>query len=182
MRKLPIVIAALAAAMIPAPALADAIACPEKITPELTAALGEPVGWLASGQTVHAPAGLTMLGQPVAYVIAAHASADAAAPITELDYRLQGLTRPYGDRYAVDLRKGFDKGFSGSSCGSASNTSCVVDYKASAAGDLSGAELSEGNITMPKEARGDGLGPVKADYDLDGADPIFLVCHYLAPK
>ena len=113
---------------------------------------------------------------------AVHASADAAAPIIELDYRLQGLTRPYGDRYALDLRKGFDKGFEGSNCGSANNTSCVVDYKASAAGDLSGAELSEGNITMPKEAHGDGLGPVKADYNLDGSDPIFLVCHYQAPK
>jgi hypothetical protein len=174
MRKLPVVIAALAG-MASAPALADDIACPQKITPELTAALGEPVAWLAAGQTVHAPAGLTMLGHPVAYVIGVHADGDAAAPITELDYRLQGLSRPYGDRYAVDLRKGFDKGFNGSNCGSANNTSCVVDYKASAAGDLSGAELSEGNITMPKEAHGDGLGPVKADYNLDGSDPIFLV-------
>jgi hypothetical protein len=181
MRKLPIAIAALAAAT-SVPALADDIACPEKIAPAIATALGEPVGWLAAGQTVHAPAGLTMLGQPVAYVIAMHAGGDAAAQITELDYRLQGLTRPYGDRYALDLRKGFDKGFTGSNCGSAKNTSCVVDYKTSAAGDLSGAELSEGNITMPKEARGDGLGPVKADYDLDGADPIFLVCHYLPPK
>ena len=165
-----------------APAAAEGIACPEKIAPELATALGEPVAWLAAGQTVHKPASLTMLGQPVAYVISVHAGADATAPIAELHYRLQGINRPYGNRYTVDLRKAFDEGFKGSNCGGASNTSCVVDYKASADGDLSGAELSEGNISMPKEAHGDGLAPVKADYDLDGSDPVFLVCHYQVPK
>jgi hypothetical protein len=168
------------AVVAPAAAAAEDIACPTKITPELIAALGEPVAWLEAGQTVHAPAGLTMVGHPVTYVIAFHAG--GTGPIAELDYRLQGLNRPYGDRYAVDLRKAFDQGFKGSNCGSAQNTSCVVDYKANADGDLSGAELSEGNISMPKEARGDGLAPVKADYDLDGSDPVFLVCHYQAPK
>lgn len=180
MRKLLIFTAALAA-IAPAAAAAADIACPTKIAPDLIAALGEPVAWLGTGQTVHSPAGLTMLGYPVAYVIAFHAG-DGTGPIAELDYRLQGLTRPYGDRYGVDLRKAFDKGFDGSNCGSAQNTSCVVDYKANADGDLSGAELSEGNVAMPKEAHGDGLAPVKADYNLDGSDPVFLACHYQAPK
>lgn len=181
MRNLLIVTAALAA-LAPAAAAAEDIACPTKITPELAAALGDPVAWLEAGQTVHAPAGLTMVGRPVSYVIAFHAGDAGAGPISELDYRLQGVNRPYGDRYTVDLRKAFDGGFKGSNCGSAQNTSCVVDYKASADGDLVGAELSEGNISMPKEAHGDGLGPVKADYNLDGSDPVFLVCHYQAPK
>jgi len=180
MRTLLIASAALAA-IASSPASADDIPCPTKITPELVTALGEPVGWLGAGQTVHAPAGLTMIGQPVSYVLAVHAGSDAAAPITQLDYRLQGLNRPYGQRYAVDLRKAFDKGFTGSSCASG-NASCLVDYKTNAAGDFSGAELSEGDITIPKEAHGDGLAPVKADYKLDGADPVFLVCHYQAPK
>ena len=172
-----VLVAAAVAALAPAPALADDIACPTKVTPEVLASLGEPVGWLGAGQTVHAPPGLTMIGQPVAYVLAVRASGDAAAPVVELDYRLQGITRPYGDRYAVDVRKAFDKGFAGSNCASA-NASCLVDYKANAAGDFSGAELSEGNVTIPKDAHGDGLGPVKADYNLDGADPVFLVCHF----
>ncbi len=180
MRTLFIASAALAA-IASSPAWADDIPCPTKITPELVTSLGEPVGWLGAGQTVHAPAGLTMVGQPVGYVLAVHSSADAAAPITELDYRLQGVNRPYGERYAVALRKAFDKAFTGSNCASG-NASCVVDYKASAAGDFSGAELSEGDITMPKDAHGDGLAPVKADYKLDSADPVFLVCHYQAPK
>lgn len=180
MRNLLIVTAAFAA-LAPAAAAAEDIACPTKITPELVTALGEPVAWLGTGQTVHAPAGLTMIGRPVNYAIAFHAG-DGTGPISELDYRLQGVNRPYGDRYPVDLRKAFDNGFKGSSCGSAQNTSCVVDYKANADGDLSGAELSEGNISMPKEAHGDGLAPVKADYNLDGSDPVFLVCHYQAPK
>jgi hypothetical protein len=174
-------ITAALAAIVSVPVSASDLACPQKVTPELATSLGDPVGWLAAGQTVHAPANLTMLGHPVAYVIALHASADAAAPIIELDYRLQGLTRPYGSRYSTEIRKAFDKGFNGSDCGSG-NASCVVDYKANGAGDFSGAELSEGDIKIPKEAHGDGLGPVKADYNLDNADPIFLVCHFQAPK
>ena len=180
MRTLLIVTAAFAA-MASAPASADDIPCPPKVTPELVTSLGDPVGWLAGGHTVHAPAGLTMLGQPVSYVLAVRATGTADAPITELDYRLQGVTRSYGERYAVPLRKAFDKGFNGSDCANG-NSSCVVDYKANAAGDFSGAELSEGDISMPKDAHGDGLGPVKADFKLESADPVFLVCHYQAPK
>jgi len=176
-----VLVTAAVAALVSAPASAGEIACPTKVTPELVTSLGDPVAWLAAGQTVHAPAGLTMVGQPVSYVLAVHASGAADAPITELGYRLQGVRRPYGARYPVDIRKAFDKGFEGSACGTANNTSCVVDYKANAAGELSGAELSEGDITMPKDAHGDGLAPVKADYNLDGADPVFLVCHYKAP-
>lgn len=176
-----VILAAALAALASTPASANDIACPSKVTPELLTSLGDPVGWLAAGQTVHAPTGLTMLGQPVAYVIAVRTSGDAAAPVTELDYRLQGIMRPYGSRYSVDVRKAFDKGFNGSNCASA-NASCLVDYKASTVGEFSGAELSEGNVTMPKDAHGDGLGPVKADYNLDSADPVFLVCHYMAPK
>ena len=176
-----VLVAAALAAFASAPASADDIACPQNATPELLTALGDPVGWLGAGQTVHAPTGLMMVGQPVGYVIVVRASGDASAPIVELDYRLRGLNRPYGNRYAIDLRKAFDKGFAGSGCGGSGNMSCVVDYAAKAAGDLSGAELSEGNIAMPKEAHGDGLGPVKADYNLDGADPVFLVCHYKGP-
>ncbi|HSQ96255.1 MAG TPA: hypothetical protein VLM18_09220, partial [Croceibacterium sp.] len=164
MRNLLINTAALAA-IASAPAAADDIACPRKITPELATSLGDPVGWLGVGQTVHAPAGLTMLGQPVSYVLAIRAGADAAAPITELDFRLQGMTKPYGSRFEINLRKAFEKSFSGSDCASPQG-SCVVDFKASGAGDFAGAELSEGNISMPKEAHGDGLGPVKADYNL----------------
>jgi hypothetical protein len=162
-------------------ASAEEMACPKTVTPEALAAFGAPVAWLSAAQTIHAPAGLTMLGQPVNYVIAVHASGDAAAPVTELDYRLQGLSRPYGSRYAPDLRKAFDKGFAGSDCGSGNN-SCMLNYKSTAAGDLAGAELSEGDINITKEAHGDGLAPVKADYNLNGADPVFIVCHYQPPK
>jgi hypothetical protein len=179
-RNLLFVTAALTA-IVAAPAAADDLACPAKLSPELMASLGDPVGWLAAGHTVHAPAGLTMVGQPVSYVLVVRASAAADAPVSELDYRLQGLNRPYGERYSVALRKEFDKGFKGSDCASG-NSSCVVDYKASATGDFSGAELSEGEISIPKDAHGDGLGPLKADFKLDNADPVFLVCHFQAPK
>jgi hypothetical protein len=181
MRRLLIASAAIAA-LASSAASADDIACPAKISPELMTALGDPVAWLAPGQTVHSPANLTMVGDPVSYVIVFRAGADATSPITEIDYRLRGLTRTYGDRYAVDLRKAFDKGFSGSTCGNGGATSCVVDYDTKTDGNLSGAELSEGNISMPKDAHGDGLPPVKADFNLDSADPVFLACHYKTPK
>jgi len=181
MRKLFIVPAALMAIASSA-ASADDIACPQKLTPELMTSFGDPVAWLAAGQTVHAPANLMMVGMPVNYVIVFHASGASDAPVTEIDYRLKGLTRTYGNRYAVDLRKAFDKGFSGSTCGNGNSTSCVVDYAAKTPGEVSGAELSEGNISMPKDAHGDGLAPVKADFNLDNADPVFLACHYVAPK
>jgi len=179
MRNLLMLSAAALAAISSTAASADDIACPLKLSPELMTSLGDPVGWLNPGQTVHAPAGLSMIGRPVAYVLAVRAG--DGAPVSELDYRLQGLTRPYGSRYAVDLRKAFDAGFKGSDCGTGS-ASCVVDYKASAPGDFSGAELSEGSISIPKTAHGDGLAAVKADYNLDSADPVFLICHYQVSK
>jgi hypothetical protein len=176
-----LVVTAAVAALAASPAVADDIPCPAKITPELITSLGDPVAWLAPGQTVHAPAGLTMIGQPVSYVIAVRAGADPAAQVTELDYRVKGMNKPYGSRFAIALRQAFAKGFSDNDCSSPQG-SCVMDSKASAAGDFSGAELSEGNISLPKDAHGDGLAPVKADYNLDGADPVFLVCHYQPPK
>ncbi len=35
---------------------------------------------------------------------------------------------------------------------------------------------------MPKEAHGDGLALVKADMNMDNADPVFLDCVYKAAK
>jgi len=176
-----ILVTAALAAIASAPAWAEDIACPTKADAALAATLGEPVAWLGADRTVHAPAGLTMIGQPVAYVIAVHAGDQAGAPVSELDYRLQGINRPFGQRFSSDLRKAFDTGFTGSDC-AGGKTSCVLTYKTTTDGSLSGAELSEGNLSMPKEAHGDGLGPVKADYNLDSADPVFLVCHYQVPN
>jgi hypothetical protein len=179
-RNLLIASAALTA-IVSTPAAADDSACPQKLTPELVAALGAPAAWLAPGQTVHRPAGLTVMGQPVAYVVARHAGGTDDGAITELDYRLQGATKPFGQRYPTELRKAFDKGYSGSDCGS-QNSSCSIAIKGSGAGALSDAELSEGDLTLAKDAHGDALALVKADRDLSSADPVFLDCIYNAPK
>jgi len=180
MRNLLIATAALTAVFATA-APADEGGCPQKLTPELAAALGTPAAWLAPGQTVHNPAGLTVIGQPVAYVIARHAGGTDDGAITELDYRLQGATKPFGQRYPTDLRKAFDKGYSGSDCAS-QNSSCSIGLKGGGAGTLSDAELSEGDLTLAKDAHGDALALVKADRDLSSADPVFLDCIYNAPK
>ena len=49
-------------------------------------------------------------------------------------------------------------------------------------GQLRDAQLSEGDLSLPKEAHGDGLSQIKADMNLANADPVFLNCGYLAPK
>jgi len=180
MRNLLIASVALAT-VISTPAAADDSVCPQKLTPELVTALGAPAAWLAPGQTVHNPAGLTVMGQPVAYVVARHAGGKDDGAITELDYRIQGATTPFGQRYPTDLRKAFDKGYSGSDCGS-QNSSCSIAIKGGGDGSLSDAELSEGDLTLAKDAHGDALTLVKADRDLSSADPVFLDCIYNAPK
>jgi len=176
MRSFPSSFAALALA-VPTAVQAASGDCPPSITPELESSFGEPVAWLEPGQTVHQPAELTVVGQPVSYVLVIRASGEGG-PITELDYRLRGNTKPFGERYSVDLRQAFDKSFSASECGSARNVPCAVVFKSSAADQFNGAELSEGDLSIPKEAHGDGLPLVEADYDLADADPVFLACHY----
>jgi hypothetical protein len=180
MRKLLLVSAALAT-LASSPASAADDACPQTAPADLAATLGAPVAWLAPGQTIHAPANLTVMGLPVAYVVVTHAGASDEGAVTEMDYRLKGANRPFGERYPVDLRKAFDKGFSGSNCASA-NSSCSVSMTGSSAGHLSDAELSEGDLSMPKDAHGDGLALIKADMDMDNADPVFLDCVYKASK
>jgi len=101
--------------------------------------------------------------------------------ITELDYRIQGATKPFGQRYPTELRKAFDKGYSGSNCGS-QNSSCSIAINGGGAGSLSDAELSEGDLALAKDAHGDALALVKADRDLSSADPVFLDCIYNPSK
>ena len=162
-----------------APSVALAEGCPSGVTPELEAALGEPVAWLGAGQTVHTPAGLTMLGQPVGYVIAKRSGEGAA--IGELDYRLQGAVRAFGERYPDDLRRAFDKEAPGAGCGGSNGGSCVVGVNSRGEpGQLSGVELGQGNLSVPADARGPALALVEADYDLEDADPVFLVCLFEA--
>lgn len=180
MRALLTLSAALAA-IASSPAFAEDMACPAKITPEVLTSLGDPAAWLAPGQVVYRPAGLTIIGQPVSYVLAIHAGGDEAGPVTEVDYRLQGASRPFGERYPADLRKAFDKGFSDSGC-STQNVSCSISFTGTSPGQLTDAELSEGDLSIPKEAHGDGLSAVKADLRLDNADPVFLSCIYKPAK
>jgi hypothetical protein len=169
------------AALGSSPALADGVACPDKVTPELLTSFGDPAAGLEPGQTLHRPAGLTIIGHPVSYVLVSRVGGSETGAVSELDYRLEGATRPYGERYPADLRKAFDKGFTGSNCGSG-NSSCVIAFTGSSAGQIADAELSEGELSVPKEAHGDGLSLVKADLDLANADPVFLVCVYQPPK
>ena len=179
MRTVFLVSAAAFAAATASPALAEDPCCPKAITPEVITALGEPVGWLVAGQTVHTPSAQTMMGLPVSYIVVVHSGGAADAPVTELFYRLQGSSKPFGQRFALDVRKAFDKDFPGADC---EKTSCSMGFKTTATGQLVDAALSEGELSLPKEAHGDGLKLVKADMNLANADPVFVDCNYLPHK
>lgn len=179
MRDLLIGLAALAA-LAPTAAQAEE-PCPQRVNPEFEATLGEATATLGGGQFLYTPAGQTMLGQPVSYMLVIRKGDGATAAITEIDYRLQGVNRPYGERYAESLRKAFDEGFS-TDCGTGKNASCVVAVRSTGVGELIGAELGQGNLTIGADASGSSLALAEADYDLDGADPVFLVCLYREPE
>lgn len=168
-------------ALVPSAALADD--CPMTMTPELESSLGDVAATLKPGSEVYQPAGLTMVGAPVSYILVTRQDQSDEGPIVRLDYRLGGVVRKFGDRYSPELRKAFDKGFTGSQCGSEKGVACVVSYQeSSATRRLTGAELSSGELSIPKDASGPALPLVKADYDLDDADPVFLVCRYQGAK
>jgi hypothetical protein len=167
----------LAAAAMIAPAIGHANECPTRVTDEVEAALGEPVAWLEAGQTVHTPAGLTMLDRPVSYVIAKRSA--EGAPVQQLDYRFGDLVRPAAQDYPADLRKAFDKAFASSSCGKARDPVCAITFNnREGGGRLSGGKLSLGDLWIPDDARGPALQLVKADENLGNGDPVFLVCLY----
>jgi hypothetical protein len=170
--------ALLAAAAVIAPSAGHANECPTEVTGEFETSLGETVAWLEPGQTVHTPAGLTILGKQVSYVIAKRPA--EGSPIQQLDYRFGDLVRPYDQDYPLDLRQAFDQAFSASACGTSRNPVCAVAYSGGreGAGRLSGGKLSVGDLWIPDEARGPALPLVQADYDLESGDPVFLVCLY----
>jgi hypothetical protein len=151
--------------------------CPEKITADLVTALGEAAGALDDGQTVYQPAGLTMLGASVSYVVAMRQP--GKDPIEELDYRLGKSMRKYSERYPLDLRKAFDQAYSGSKCGGDKVTSCSIAFQSNAAaGRLAGVQLGEGSFEVPAGASGAAIPLVKEDFASDDQGPMFLVCLY----
>ncbi|MXP40298.1 hypothetical protein GRI75_01400 [Altererythrobacter soli] len=167
----------LAAAASIAPTIAQANDCPAGMSDEVEAALGETVAWLEAGQTVHTPAGLTMLDKPVSYVIAKRSA--EGERIQQLDYRFNGLIRPADQEYPSDLRKAFDKAFNSSVCGKDRDPVCAITFSnKEGGGRLSGGKLSVGDLWIPDDARGPALQLVKADENLGNGDPVFLICLY----
>lgn len=154
-------------------------ACPPQIEPDFLAGLGQPGARLDSEEAVYAPAGTTALGHPVSYlIVTGPGENDAAdAPVRRLAYRLSGVNTRWGVGYAADLRTAFDKAFDTKACGDG-EASCMVDFRGAEAGQRSGAELSNRAPSSPRGPNEGVLRLVRADYNLDGADPVYLVCHY----
>lgn len=152
---------------------------PEGCLTEITGAfenyLGPPVAWPEDGQTVHTPAGLSVLDRPVSYVLVKRD--DAAGPVSEVAYRLQGMTRKVGQPHDSALLKAFDGEFKSADCAGSTQSSCGVVYRPNGK-PFNGAEIGSGEIDVAGNARGPSLALIKADYDLMDADPVFLVCFY----
>ena len=161
-----------------APSVAEA--CPPQIEPDFLAGLGQPAARLGAEEAVYAPPGATALGQPVSYVIVTGPGENAAdAPVRRLAYRLAGVNARWGDAYPPNLRTAFDRAFE-TKAGGDGGASCMVDFRGAEGGQRSGAELSN---TAPSPPPGPNEGVsrlIRADYNLDGADPVYLVCHYAA--
>lgn len=162
-----------------APSAAEA--CPPQIEPDFVAGLGQPAARLDAEQAIYTPPGATALGRPVSYlIVTGPGENDAAdAPVQRLTYRLAGLNIRWGADYAPDLRTAFDRAFDTDACGDG-GASCMVDFRGAEAGQRSGAELSNRAPTPPRGSNEGVMRVIKADYDLDGADPVYLVCHYVA--
>lgn len=149
--------------------------CLAELTDEFERFLGEPVAWPDDGQTVHTPAGLTILDRPISYVLVKRD--DPGGPISEIGYRLQGMTRKVGQPHEASLLKAFDDEFTAAKCADSTQSSCGVIYRPEGRA-FNGAEIGSGEVFVARGARGPSLALIKADYDLLDADPVFLVCFY----
>lgn len=163
--------AAPAAPPVPSPQDEDCVTEPTRAFEE---SLGEPVAWPEDGQTVHTPAGLSVLDRPVSYVLVKRGS---GGEIEEVGYRLSGLQRRIGQPHDRALLKAFDDAFQSARCAGSTQSSCGVVYRPTGT-PFTGAEIGSGEIDVARSARGPALGLIKADYDLLDADPVFLVCFY----
>lgn len=159
-------------------AAAAAETCPPEVDADFATGLGQPAAWLDAEQAIYAAPGSTALGHPVSYLIVTGPGENGAdAPVRKLTYRLAGLNTRWGAEYAPDVRTAFDRAFDTKACGDGS-AACMVDFSGAVPGQRSGAELSNSAPSPPRDASEGVLRLLKADYDLDGADPIFLVCRY----
>lgn len=175
MRDFLLPIAALAAT-VPGAAWADD-GCPQKAGPDLITALGAPAATLTATQAIYQPAGATMLGLPVSYVVVTKGSGGA---IEEIDYRFDGIMRKYSERVPQNVLRAFDKTYADAGCASGRVSSCSIAFQSNSpkAGDLAAAEITDPAIDVPAKAEGTALTLVKADYAREDQGPVFLVCLY----
>lgn len=160
----------------PSQAFVEDGTCPQEMTSQRARGFGQPSAELDAGQAVYTPADLTVLDSPVAYVIVNRQSG-ANSAVTRLSYRLAGVNVSWGADHRPALRQAFDKAFKVDVCGKAGST-CLVDYRSPEAGIRASAELSTRMPSLPPGGTGDAMRLLRADNDLDGADPVFLICTY----
>ncbi|MGX7896245.1 hypothetical protein [Tsuneonella sp. HG222] len=165
---------ACAALLAPAAAIA-ADPCP-RAPADAVAGYGEPAGTPEAGRTAYMPAGLTMLGKDVPYVLVMRQGGDG--PVEEIAYRLGGVNRKTGSPPEGAIAKLFDESFDGGSCSKTKNSSCGVAYDPPQADGFSGAELNSGSLWIEGKPTGNAIGLIRADADMTEGGPLFLVCVY----
>ena len=156
-------------------AFAEDGTCPLAITSERAEGFGEPSARLSPTQSVHTPDGLDLRGNAISYVIVDR-SAGGDGAVTRLTYRLANVNNTWGTDYEPGVRRLYDESFDQDSC--TESGACMISFRGATKGGRAGAELSNRMPPIPPGAEGEAMPMLRADYNLEGADPVFLVCHY----
>lgn len=163
---------------------AQAQACPERITPQVERTLGTEIAWLRDEVRAHRPVNMRLLGRPVPYVVVERdwkLQGDPRTwPIETLRFRLEGVGRRSGEYLPTPVRGAFDRAYRGEDCASGTAFTCSELYPemGDEFGDLQSVELTADSVSVPDDARGEGLPQLRADDGESDLTPGFLVCTY----
>lgn len=156
-------------------AFAEDGTCPLEMTSERAEGFGEPGARLTPTQSVYTPDGLDLRGNAVSYVIVDR-SAGSNGAVTRLTYRLANVNNTWGTDYELGVRQLYDESFDQDSC--VESGACMISFRGATKGARAGAELSNRMPPIPPGAEGEAMPLLRADYNLEGADPVFLICNY----
>lgn len=165
---------------------AHAQACPERITAQVERSLGSEVAWLGDEVRGHRPVNMSLIGRSVPYVIVERVSEygvqPGAWPIKTLSFRLQGVGRRSGEDFPTPVIRAFDRAYPEAGCERSDRLMCeAYPDLPSDPGYLKRVELIDASIYVPDNARGEGLGQIRADDEGSDPAPGFLVCAYELP-
>ncbi len=166
-------------------------ACPPRVTPQLEAVLGQQIAQLSQEDWVYRPGGLTMLGQPVPFVVVQKDvlyddSNRRIDPIGRISFRLGDLQREDGLPYPHAITSAFDRAYPGNGCPPEPPMQDCSEYLGSdgGRGTLRAVHLARADYSLDEEeANGPGVALLRREEELyqeAGGAPAYLICEYEA--